>query len=136
MVEPAPPLRVYVAGASSERTDTIRPLLTRLRDHGVEVTHDWTVCPGYDRPSSSSERAQWALEDLEGVRRADVVWYVAPQNPSEGSHAELGAALALRKRLLVSGPHALRHSRIFTLLGQHHETHDSALLAIVHGLVR
>lgn len=131
-----PPLSVYVAGGSAERLTVVRPLLNALRAAGLTITHDWTACEGYERPSSDLERAAWARADLDGVKRANVVWYVAPQNPSEGSHAELGAAIVLRKRLIVSGPHASRESRLFALLGERYDTHEEALAELVRAAGR
>lgn len=123
---PGQPLRVYVAGGSAERA-IVQPLLTALRAGGCVITHDWTVCEGYDRPSEPEERQDWARQDLDGVRSAEIVWLVAPEGKSEGSATELGAALALGLRVLVSGPHAMRKDRIFALLGALYDTHQEAL---------
>lgn len=124
------PLRVYVAGASSERFTVIRPTISRLRAVGCVVTHDWTTCPGFDRPSTEEEKRQWAAEDLQGVRSADLLWYMAPVDKSEGSHGELMAAIVLGKRTVVSGPW-WAHGRIFPLLaGERYDDHEVAFMAI------
>ena len=124
-------IKVYVCGGSDERLDVVRPLIDRLTRAGVEVTHDWTRCEGYDRPSTDAERVDWARQDLDGVKRADVVWYVAPHNKSEGSTGEFCAAYALGKTVICSGPHALKASRIFSLLCTHYDTHESAYDALL-----
>lgn len=121
--------RVYVCGGSAERFE-IRNMLRRLQEEGIAIAHDWTVCEGYDRPSTLAERRSWAREDLEGVRMADLVWLMAPHNPSEGAFAEFGAAVILRKRVFVSGPHALRDSRVFSLMGEYFATHAEAFAAV------
>ncbi|HET9951436.1 MAG TPA: nucleoside 2-deoxyribosyltransferase [Candidatus Eisenbacteria bacterium] len=113
-----------MAGGSGERENVIRPILDALRARGIAITHDWTTDEGYVRPPSQSESRESARKDLDGVRAADLVWIVAPAEKSEGAGVELGAALALRKRVLVSGPHARRN--IFALLAEVHDSHASA----------
>ena len=36
-------MRVYVAGAWVEQWERARPMIARLREAGIEITHDWTV---------------------------------------------------------------------------------------------
>jgi hypothetical protein len=96
---------VYVAGGAAERLTVARPWIRALQGAGVEVTHDWTTDPGWDCAAPTPEALQAAaLGDLDGVRRCDVLWYLAPVAKSEGSACELGAALAWGKRVVVSGP--------------------------------
>lgn len=64
-----------------------------LASRGWRLTHDWTLRDEADGPRASAEA------DLEGVRGADVVVVVLPGG--EGTHAELGMALALGKRTFV-----------------------------------
>ncbi len=122
-------LKVYVAGGSSERAGCSM-WIARLRERGIEITHDWTACGGYGRPSSVAERLTWAHQDLEAVRRADLVWVLMPDKMSEGATGEMVGALILKKTVFVSGPHALRESRIFSLLARHFPAHDDALREI------
>jgi hypothetical protein len=123
-------VRVYVAGSSDER-EIVGHWLLALRKAGAVITHDWTNSEGYYRSSTEDERRRWARQDLDGVRAANVVWMLAPEGKSEGAHVELGAALALGKRVLVSGAHARRESRLFGLLAEIHGTHREAYFAIV-----
>ena len=98
------PLRVYVAGGAAERLTVARPWIARLQAAGVCVTHDWTVDPGWNDPAPSPVGlAAAAAADLDGVRRCDVLWLLCPAEKSEGSAAELGAALTLGRRVVVSG---------------------------------
>ncbi len=122
-------MKVYVCGGSSERA-LIASYIKPLREAGVEITHDWTACEGYARTSTLSERVTWANQDLEGVRKADLVWAICPDKMSEGCFAEIGAALALRKTVFVSGPFALRESRIFALLARHFPDNSGAFREI------
>lgn len=124
--------KAYLAGGSDERLTIVRPMIERVTSAGVDVTFDWTRSPGYDRPSTWPERTIWARLDLEAVRVADVVWILCPEAKSEGCAAELGAALALDKRVLVSGPHARQESRLFNLLASAvYMTHEDAFRALI-----
>lgn len=123
-------LRVYVAGGSAERF-AVRCYMERLREAGIVVVFDWTYSPGYGRAFTEEETRAQAQADLDAVRSADVVWYLAPVAKSEGSHFELGAALALGRRVIVSGP-ATELGRIFPLLATVRFTeHEAALLCLV-----
>jgi hypothetical protein len=120
-------MRIYVAGGSDERLTVVRPYVDRLIAIGHVITHDWTRCEGYERPHPARDRIRWASQDLTGVSMADVVWLIVPEAKSEGSHAELGAALALRKRVIVSGRKVKAWGRIFTRLAHEtYETHEGA----------
>ena len=72
-----------------------------------------------------------ALADLDGVRRCDVLWLLCPVAKSEGSAAELGAALALGKRVVVSGGWDSL-GRIFPVLaGECYRHHEEGFTAVV-----
>lgn len=130
-------MRVYVAGGSSERLTVVRPFIDRLLAAGVTVTHDWTRCEGYDQAPIDAQLRGYAQRDLVGVSAADVFWLIAPEDKSEGSASELGAALILGKRVLVSGPMAMALGRIFTLLASEiHRMHETAFEAIVSDAAR
>ncbi len=128
------PLRVYVAGGAAERLTVARPWIRRLQEEGIEVTHDWTADPGWEEPAPSQASLDAAaLADLDGVRRCDVFWYLAPAAKSEGAACELGAALALGKRVVVSGGWA-EIGRIFPgLAGVRVGTHEEGFAAVVGG---
>lgn len=126
----AGPLCVYVAGSSSER-EAVAGHMASLRAAGVGVAYDWTTSQGYARPFDEGELRGQAALDLAAVRRADLVWYLAPRGKSEGSATELGAALALGKRVIVSGPFC-ELGRIFPLLaGERFATHEAALAHVL-----
>lgn len=120
------PLRVYVAGGAGERA-ACGVWIRRLAAAGVEVTHDWTG----DAAWHDGTAAERAAADLDGVRRADLLWYLAPAAKSEGSAAELGAALALGKRVVVSGPWD-GLGRIFPgLAGECYRYHEEGFRGVV-----
>jgi hypothetical protein len=121
---------IYVAGSSRDRT-YVRNLVEALQSRGWTVTFDWTNFHGFDVPEPSAEvlaevLAEGARLDAEGVRRARVFWYVAPERLSEGSATELGMALALGKEVVVSGP--VTQHRVFPrLAARTFAKHDEAL---------
>jgi len=126
------PLRVYVAGGAAERLTVARPWIRALQGAGVCVTHDWTVDPGWDDPAPSpAALAAAAAADLDGVRRCDVLWLLCPAAKSEGSAAELGAALALGRRVVVSGGWG-EMGRIFPgLAGECYAHHEEAFRGVL-----
>lgn len=102
---------IFVSGGSSERP-RIAEYIVVLRASGWHVTYDWTCNAGWEDPMHD-EALRAHLFCLRGVQEARVVWYVAPDQKSEGSHAELGIAVALGKRVVASGLSMLRLGRIF-----------------------
>lgn len=125
-------LSVYVAAGSSERLTSARAMVDALGAAGIEVTYDWTRADCWERCLTREELTEQARKDLDvGVRRADVVWYVAPKELSEGSHAELMAGIALGKHTIASG-RLDYHRRIFPLLATElFYGHEEAFAAIV-----
>ena len=101
-------LTIYVAGGSAER-DACAAFMVQLRAAGWTVTCDWTTDPGWTNPTHP--RLTSAMSDVSGIARARVLWYVAPEAKSEGSHFELGIAWMARelhassgRAILASGP--------------------------------
>ena len=125
--------RIYVAGGSSERLTVARTRMAQAVAAGWELTHDWTQSEGYDRAMSPLELRGEALKDIEGIRRADVVWFLWPEKPSEGMCIEFGITLAhigwsirAPRAMVVSGPFFDRC--LFALLPVlFFDTHDHAL---------
>lgn len=121
--EPAPPLRVYVAGASKE-IDRCRAAMDYVREIGGVITCDWIA--EIERVGSANDgltqeqRRESAEADLCGVMEADVFWLLAPDNTSTGAWVELGTALVAREVwrandavqhptvIIVSGPGSKR----------------------------
>lgn len=98
-------MRIYVA-AKFEMKALVASLYHYLKRAGHVITYDWLGAP--DQPSAAV-----AYDEIEGVRTADAVVVVAHPLGC-GLWVELGAALALGKRVLLIGdtdcpfaPHAL-----------------------------
>jgi hypothetical protein len=102
------PLRVYVA-ASSQELRRARIAMQAVTDFAHEVTHDWTApieavrAQGIEEHETPSAR-QYAEADLCGIERSDVVWMLAPREPTVGFWVELGYAIRARKPIVISGP--------------------------------
>jgi hypothetical protein len=104
------PIRVYVAGKFT-RYEEVRALIDALPE-GCVVTHDWTRTEEFDEdghPKADdtevpSERlAMHAINDLRGVRSADLLILIGDENLC-GAMAEVGAALVLGIPVWVVGP--------------------------------
>jgi hypothetical protein len=91
---------IYVAGPSAI-LESIEGFNAALRAAGWNITFDWTAKvreAGNASPDDPSIRRAAALADLDGVRRAEVLWLVQPSetSTSTGAWVELGAALERR----------------------------------------
>jgi len=96
-------MKVYVA-AKFEEKDRVRLIYKRCRENGLEVTCDWTVeddtgMVGEERRAYHQKCAQ---ADLDGVRNCDVL-ILLPHEHGKGMYFEMGAAIALGKRVIVVG---------------------------------
>ena len=70
--------------------------MDELRSLGHEITYDWTV----DYSEDNQERK--AAEELNGIREADVFIYLW-ESDAESARYEAGMAMALEKKIIVSG---------------------------------
>lgn len=100
-------MKVYVAGASSERVERAKVVMAAIREAGLEVTHDWTIgmTGSPDSSLSQEDRAKFAEDDIQGVLDADVIAFLAPLkgNQSTGAWVEFGIAIGLDKPVFASG---------------------------------
>ncbi len=125
-------MRVYVASSYSDYPRA-RAAMTALRAAGHDITHDWTALadqfPNDDAPLHL--RAQHAREDLQGVRDADVVLLLTPSDRGRGCGCwiETGAALALGKPVIITGPQRARS--IFCELAAIQVEEDAAGIAAI-----
>jgi hypothetical protein len=104
--------KIYIAGSSKE-VPLIRGFMQAVQDYGYTLVFDWTQ-QDWERQHTDAELSAKALEDETAVRKADILWYVAPaaaSGKSEGSSFELGVARGIGKVILVSG--SLQQHQIF-----------------------
>jgi len=103
---------IYVGGSSQDLL-RVKAVMTTLRIHGHKITHNWTT--RFDEPTK--DYVSFALEDIEGIRRAQKVLLIF-QQPLEyrGTHSELGMAIILDKPILILGKEADKN--IFSRLPQ------------------
>ena len=90
-------MKFYIS-SSLQNVGRVRALSRRLKAAGWEQSYDWTVhCTGQEIDLDALRSIGEA--EFEGVRRADAVIVLTPQG--RGTHAELGMALALGKRVYL-----------------------------------
>jgi len=107
-------MKVYVATAFAHR-DHASKWMRMLEEKGIEITFDWTECENPVRGElelTLDRQRELAELDSEGVADSDITWIVAPESGGCGCWFEMGYALGLGKKVIVSG-----HRRtIFTAL--------------------
>lgn len=95
-------MRIYVAGKWQDRED-VRIWHNQLRARGHEITCDWT---SHEYPGEGQEHllTDYALADIKGVQDCDVlIALFEVEYAYRGAFVEIGAALALGKRILILG---------------------------------
>jgi nucleoside 2-deoxyribosyltransferase len=89
-------VKVYVAAKWEERERASLLMFQLYRFLGCTITYDWTKAK-----QISPEQAE---HDLHGVASCDILLFIATEKLAyTGALAELGAALALGKRVIVIG---------------------------------
>jgi hypothetical protein len=123
-------VRIYVAASSAERDRARRAIAAVCATPGLELTHDWLTeieATGVtDRELDRAGQRAAALTDLHAIRRAQVLWLLAPAAPSQGAGVEWGWALASAVLPIVSGP-AASNSIFSSLAGLEFATDELAL---------
>lgn len=140
-------MRLYIAGSS----DPVElPIVKRWAleaaergGPGLEIVSTWIgtvehVGAGNPTTATLDQRRAWAVQDLEELLGADVLWLIVPHVPTRGAWVEWGF-MAARARLgdsvhmIASGPSL---QSIFPALGDEHATHGRALEHILELHVR
>ena len=91
------PKQFYIS-TRKDRLDRVAPLLDALKANGWKQTFAWTDQEAHN-PAVYADMAQ---AELAGVREADVLIVLLPGG--FGTHVEIGAALALGKRIIIHAP--------------------------------
>lgn len=90
-------MKFYIS-SSLQNAGRVRALSRLLNAAGWEQSYDWTVhCTGQEIDLDTLRSI--GEGELDGVRRSDAVIVLTPQG--RGTHAELGMALALSKRVYL-----------------------------------
>lgn len=113
-------LRIYIA-ASSREVERVRAAQAAVAARGWTLTLDWLTpmlanieAGRPDAALGDEEAAEYARADLAAIASADVLWLLAPTQPTKGAYVELGYALGTRRvPVVVSGP----RTSIFEALG-------------------
>lgn len=88
-------MKVYVA-SSIFNASHIQPIIHFLREKGIEITYDWTV---HGQVFDEAQLEEVGKKEYAGVVECDVLFMVFPAR--NGSHCELGIALALNKPVII-----------------------------------
>lgn len=102
-------VRVYIAAASRE-VERVREAQRMVAERGWVLTLDW-LTPMLalmeqgigDADLSRGEQARYALEDADAIDRADVLWLLAPREPTKGAWWEHGYAYGSDTPIVTSG---------------------------------
>ena len=124
---------VYVAAASSD-LDRAERWMRLLGAADIGVTSTWvdviraSGLEGNPRDATQPQRRDWSDADLNGVRNADLVWFLVNNTaPARGAYFECGYARGLDKVLVFSGD---TKQSIFPALGQEYAEDIDAFAAI------
>lgn len=138
-------LAVYIAGSSRE-LDRVRAAQRVLESVGAKLTYNWVpdveraIASGTPEPALARHiRRELASRDVEGVRSCDLLWWLAPSEPTRGAWLELGVAIERARRpiIIVSGTEEQRLQSIFTDAYEvSHHTTDLQAGALVAAAVR
>jgi hypothetical protein len=128
--------RIYVA-SKFENKQAVRVAQRMLVANGHEITFDWTVHDSTLIPLAERERylKECAMNDLHGVIEADAILLLCHPN-MKGAYVELGAALAMGRRILVVAPD-LTSTNIFFHLPcvEVYDTVENAVRALENGVL-
>lgn len=99
----ASPLKLYIAGKWGDRAH-IADVMQLFIGNKYQITHDWTAVEEEDKKSVENLQA-FAESDIEGVCSADCLIIIITDKNYEyrGTCTEMGAALALNKKVFVVG---------------------------------
>ena len=92
-------MKFYIATALTNKP-AYRKVRGFLEGRGHELTFDWVKAGPVDFESDPDALGKRAVDDLHGVLLADAVIVLLPGG--RGTHAEMGAALACGKPILVA----------------------------------
>jgi nucleoside 2-deoxyribosyltransferase len=89
---------IYIA-SGLDNIEEVQELQRQVTGCGWKLTYDWTT---HGREFDPTQLALLATAEAYGVQRADLVLVLLPGG--RGTHAELGMAIALGKRIVIGAP--------------------------------
>jgi nucleoside 2-deoxyribosyltransferase len=105
--------RFYLA-TRKDRSNEADALSQALSVHGWQRTFIWSALD----PVNTDEYAEVAVKEIAGVRDADVLIVLLPGG--FGTHVEIGAALALGKRVILHAPDSKTLETPYRCIFHHH----------------
>lgn len=116
-------MKIYIATRFEDK-----PLaaywVKRLRDAGIEITHNWSAVEEVnDAAANPARRTEYAEADFNGVVSADLVWVLSPEVGGRGCWTEMGIALGRQIPVVLSGALGLN---IFDEFSMNFRTHTAA----------
>lgn len=86
-------MKVYVAARFYEK-ELVLQVYKLLQEAGHEISADWTMHKNIKPYSQNLETAKdYAVEDIEGVRKSDIFILLLGDQPGTGVSTELGVAI-------------------------------------------
>lgn len=120
-------MKFYVAGRFSEK-EKVKEINTLIKSKGHSLSGDWTDNIGSDNYEKTKDRSRkYAFEDLSGVIQCDVFILLLSEKGGTGSSTELGAAIALNKKIYAVGKHIGNNMFNFHPLVNHRLTLEEVL---------
>lgn len=111
-------MKIYVAARFTEK-DTVNRIYDKLRKAGHEITADWTLHKNV-KPYDQNPKIvrEYAIEDAEGVKAADVLLLLTSPESGSGVSTELGIAIASNEmaghpKIYVIGEYASTNAFFF-----------------------
>ena len=109
-------MKVYLAHNYEARDWLAEKIVPELEAAGIEVTSSWIKKAKPIDPYHPDLQRTEAIQDIEDVRRADVIALFTNQfgkRPGRGKYVELGIALALDKTVILVGSAATNADTVF-----------------------
>jgi len=127
-------MRIYVAGSGRDLA-RVRTVQKALREHGHEITYDWTSDIEHNGSTAESDldpvvAAAYAVADAQAVLDARAFVLVLPQTLSIGSWVEFGIAIGTRRKQEIFSIGDNPYRTIFGHLATHVDGIGDLILAL------